>query len=141
MDIKFLKRSLFQRLLGIPATAKPGTEGCWNYANGKLTIDLNKTSELKKPGGALRFEGKNLPKRVLVVCGEQGDYSAFHNRCTHLGHRRLDPVPGTQTVQCCSVNKSTYDSDGNKIFGPAPRPITTFPVEKDQEKLIVSINR
>ena len=139
LDIKFLKRSFFQRLLGIPATAKPGAEGCWNYANGKLTIDLNKASELKKQGGALRFEGKNLPKRVLVVCGEQGDYRAFHNRCTHLGHRRLDPVPGTQTVQCCSVNKSTYDSEGNKVFGPAPRPITRFPVEKDQGKLIVSI--
>jgi len=96
--------------------------------------------ELKTPGGAIRFEGKSLPKRVLVVCGEDGEYRAFHNRCTHFGHRRLDPVPGTDTVQCCSVNKSTYDSGGNKIFGPTPHPITRYPVEKDQEKLIVSIS-
>ena len=64
------------------------------------------------------MEGKNMPNRVLVVHGEDGEYRAFHNQCTHLGHRRLDPVPGTNTVQCCSVNKSTYDTEGTKIYGP-----------------------
>ncbi len=141
MEKKFIKRSFFQRLLGIPATTKPGAEDCWSYASGKMTIDLGKAPELKKNGGALRFEGKDLPKRVLVVCGEDGEYRAYHNRCTHLGHRRLDPVPGTDTVQCCSVNKSTYDSNGNKVFGPAPRPIARFPVEKEQDKLTVSISK
>ncbi len=96
--------------------------------------------ELDTPGGAIRCEGNNLPKRVLVVRGEDGEYRAFHNRCTHLGHRRLDPVPGTDTVQCCSVNKSTYDSEGNKIFGPTPHPATRYPVKKEQENLIVSIS-
>ncbi len=47
MDIKFLKRSFFQRLLGISATTKPGIDGSWNYADGKLTIDLGKALELK----------------------------------------------------------------------------------------------
>lgn len=140
MGIKFLKRSFFQRLLGISATTKPRIDGCWNYADGKLAIDLDKALELKTPGGAIRLEGNNLPKRVLVVYREDGEYRAFHNRCTHMGHRRLDPVPGTETVQCCSINKSTYNSSGNKIFGPTPHPITRFPVEKIQERLIVSIS-
>ena len=139
MDIKFLKRSFFQRLLGVSATAKPETDDCWIYADGKLTIDLGKAVELKSPGGAIRLEGKNLPERVLIVYGEDGEYRAFHNRCTHLGHRRLDPVPGTDTVQCCSINKSTYDSGGNKIFGPAPHRIKRFPVENHQEELIIKI--
>jgi hypothetical protein len=42
MGIKFLKRSFFQRLQGISATTKPGIDRCWNYADGKLTIDLGK---------------------------------------------------------------------------------------------------
>ena len=140
-DIKFLNRSFFQRLLGISATPKPGLDDCWKYADGKLTIDLNEAPELKAPRGAIRLEGKNLPNRILVVCGEDGEFRAFHNRCTHLGHRRSDPVPGTDTVQCCSVNKSTYDSKGNKIFGPTPHPITRYPVEKDREKLVVLISQ
>ena len=139
MDIKFNKRSFFQRLLGSPATAKPVNDNCWSFADGKLTIDLKAAEELKQPGGALRVEGKNMPNRVLVVHGEDGEYRAFHNQCTHLGHRRLDPVPGTNTVQCCSVNKSTYDTEGTKIYGPAPRPITRYQVEQDSDSLIVKI--
>jgi nitrite reductase/ring-hydroxylating ferredoxin subunit len=139
MDIKFIKRNFFQRLLGIPVTGKPRIDSCWNYADGKLTISLSEAAELKTPGGAARFEGNDLPVRLLVVHGEDGEYRAYKNRCTHMGHRRLDPVPGTSTVQCCSVNKSTYDREGSKIFGPAPDPVTRYPVEKDQEKLIVSI--
>jgi nitrite reductase/ring-hydroxylating ferredoxin subunit len=140
MEIKFLKRNFFQRLLGIPATAKPVDESCWRYNEGQLTIDLNKAAELKTSGGALRCEGQNLPKRVLVVHGEDGEFRAYHNRCTHLGHRRLDPVPGTGTVQCCSVNKSTFDTTGTCIHGPAPQPVKRYDVERDGEQLVVAVS-
>jgi len=46
-----------------------------------------------------QIRSNNLPVRVLVVYGEDGEYRAFQNRCTHMGHRRLDSVPGTSTVQ------------------------------------------
>ncbi len=140
MTVKFLKRSFFQRIFGISATQKPENDDCWSYAGEKLTIDLKKAPELKKQGGALRFEGKNLPFRVLVVYGEDSKYLAYRNRCSHFG-RRLDPVPGTATVQCCSVNKSTYDSEGTKIFGPVSKPVAVYPVEAYQDKLIVSLSQ
>ncbi len=139
MSIKFLKRSLLQRIFGAPVTQKPQIEKCWSYADGKLVINLSEASELQNSDGAIRLEGNNLPVRVLVVRGENGEYLAYHNRCTHLGHRRLDPVPGTNTVQCCSINKSTFDSEGNTIFGPAPHSIKGYPVEKDGNRLIVSV--
>lgn len=141
MDIKFVKRNIFQRIFGVPATQKPGSTDCWEYKNGKLVISLDKVPELKKQGGAIRLEGGRLPARVLVVFGDNGEYRAYQNKCTHLGHRRLDPVPGTNTVQCCSLNKSTFDSKGKHIFGPAPHPIKSYPVEKDQKNLIVSISK
>ena len=139
MEIKFLKRNIFQRIFGIPATSRPIDPDCWSYSDGKLTIALKKTPELEKPGGSIRLEGGNLSERILVVLGEDEKYHAFQNRCTHLGHRRLDHVPGTNTVQCCSMNKSTYDLDGKNIFGPAPKPITTFPIHTDEDKLVVTI--
>ena len=140
MAIKSLKRSFIQRILGTPATGVPQHSDCWNYEDGKITIDLTKAIELTSPSGALRLEGNNLPVRVLVVYGEDGEYRAYQNRCTHIGHRRLDPVPGTNTVQCCSVNKSTFDSDGQKICGPAPQQIKNFSVEKNEDKLIVWVS-
>lgn len=139
MDIKFVKRSFLQRLFGTPATPKPSNPDGWTYSDGKLSIDLKKTKELKKPGGAIRFEGGDLPARVLVVFGKDKQYRAYKNRCTHIGHRRLDPVPGTDTVQCCSVNKSTYDAGGNKIYGPAPKPITVYATKMEKNRLVVTL--
>jgi nitrite reductase/ring-hydroxylating ferredoxin subunit len=139
MGVRFLKRGILQRILGIPATPKPADSGSWRFSGGTLTVDLDRTPELRAPGGAARFEGGTLPLRVLVIRDEEGAYRAFHNRCSHLGHRRLDPVPGQGTVQCCSVSKSTYDLEGNTIHGPAPEPIATFPVSVEGNLLKVRI--
>ena len=137
MTNKFLNRSFFQRIFGLPATRKPLDPHCWNFSDGKIMIDLNQAAELEKPGGALRLEGDGLSMRVLVIRGDDGKFHAFQNRCTHIGHRRLDPVLGTGTVQCCSVNKSTYTYDGKKIYGPPTDPIKTFKVEVEGDRLIV----
>jgi nitrite reductase/ring-hydroxylating ferredoxin subunit len=139
IEIKFLKRNLFQRVLGIPATSRPVDAECWSYSGGRLVIDLNRAAELKREGGALRLEGGSLPCRLLVIHGSNDEYRAVENRCSHLGHRRLDPVPGTATVQCCSVGKSTYGHDGRKIYGPAPRGIRTYPTHLDGDNLTVTV--
>jgi len=140
MAVKILNRSLFQRIFGRPATPMPRNPECWTFRDGRIVVDLRRAPELREPGGALRLEGRGLPRRVLMVRGEDGRLHAFHNRCTHLGHRRLDPVPGTATVQCCSVNKSTYTYDGQRIHGPAPRPIAVYPVAVEGHQANVSID-
>jgi nitrite reductase/ring-hydroxylating ferredoxin subunit len=139
MAVKILKRSFFQRMLGIPATGMPLKPGCWVFSGKEITIDLDKAPELAAPGGALRLEGAGLPVRVLVVRGEGDAFHAFRNRCTHLGRRRLDPVPGTATVQCCSVNTSTFTLEGKSIHGPGKNPLTVYPVEKKGNSLVVKI--
>lgn len=139
MTIKFLDRGFFQRIFGIPATPKPRDPRCWTFSDGKTLIDLNRAMELKKPGGALRLEGGGLPMRVLVIRGDDGKFHAFHNRCAHIGHRRLDPVPGTGTVQCCSAGKSTYTYDGKRIHGLSTGDIKVLKVEVQGERLTVSL--
>ena len=137
MTVQFLNRGFFQRIFGLPATQKPLDPQCWSFSDGKIMIDLKRATELKKPGGALRLEGGELSMRVLVIRGDDGKFHAFLNRCTHIGHRRLDPVLGTGSIQCCSVGKSTYTYDGRKIYGPPTGPIKTFKVEVDGDRLIV----
>ncbi len=138
MEPRSLKRSLFQRLFGIPATGLPADPGAWRYADGELIVDLARAPELSRPGGALRFEGGGLRRRILVVHAEDGTYRAYHNRCRHFG-RRLDPVPGTATIKCCSVSKSTYDLSGAVVAGPARGPVEAYPVEVREGKLIVRL--
>ncbi len=140
MNFIFLNRNFFQRILGFPATSKPADNTCWHYSDGNLIIDLAKAPELTEIGGALHFEGRNLPKRVLVICGETNKFHAFHNRCSHSGHRRLDLVAGTAKIQCCSMGKSTYDYSGKQVYGPAHDPIKVFPVTYEENRLIIRLD-
>ncbi len=137
MTVKKLNRTFFQRALGRPATELPENNNFWSINDGKITLDLSQAPVLTKPAGAVRVEG-NLPVKVLVVHGEDGQYRAYENKCTHLG-RHIDPVPGTETVQCCSLNCATFDHDGNKIAGPAKKPLNTYPVKVEDGKLVIEI--
>jgi len=132
------KRNFFQRLFGKPVTKPPQNDGCWSFSDDVLLIQLDKAPELSNPGGGIRIEGETLPFRVLVIHGDDGQYHAFRNVCTH-GKRCLDPVPGGGTVQCCSVGKSTFDYDGKVLRGSAKENIVVYPVKEENGKLIVTL--
>jgi nitrite reductase/ring-hydroxylating ferredoxin subunit len=132
------KRNLFQRILGIPQTRVPANPDCWRLEDGKLSLDLDRAPELAEEFGAIRIEAGNLPHPVLVMRDGQGRYRAFRNQCSH-GKRRLDPVPGTETVCCCSVGKSTFDYDGKVLSGSAKAPVDTLPVEVREKRLLIRL--
>jgi len=138
MKVKKLKRGFFQRIMGKPATPLPENNDFWSCRDGKITIDLSKTPALDAKSGAIRIEGE-IPAKLLVVHGEDGEFHVFENKCSH-GARCVDPVPGTQTVQCCSVNTSTYDYQGNVIFGPANAPLTVHPFVVEDGKLVIKLD-
>ena len=48
MTTKFLNRSFIKRIFGRPATQKPLDPQCWSFSDGKITIDLNRATELKE---------------------------------------------------------------------------------------------
>lgn len=127
---------IFKRILGICDTGLPADAGCWSMDGGRLTIDLGRTPELAAPGGAIRLEGGPLTakKRLLVVRTEDG-FACYLNRCTHAG-RRLDPTAGGG-VRCCSVNGSRFDGAGQPLAGPGKKPLTTRPISRDGERLII----
>lgn len=140
MKVKKLNRSIFQRILGRPATSLPENNDFCSFSNGKITVELSQSSTLANPGGAVRLEG-DIPKNILVVHSESGKFLAIENKCTHMG-RCVDPVPGTETVQCCSVNAATYDYyDGKVLDGPAKKPLQTYPVMVIDGRLVIEIGK
>ena len=134
MTTKTLKRNIFQRIFGIPATKPPADAGCWVIKGDKSTINLNQTPELSVPWGAIQVEDGDIPVKMLVFQDVEGGYRAIHNHCEHAG-RKLDPVPGTETVQCCSIGKPTYDYDGKVLSGSSEKPITQYTVKVENGKL------
>ncbi|HOO73541.1 MAG TPA: Rieske (2Fe-2S) protein [Spirochaetota bacterium] len=138
MSVKSLKRPIIMRMLGVPATGLPLEKDSWTYDGSTLVVNLEKTRELSRTGGAVRIEGRGLPDRLLIVNGEDGKFHAYSNRCRHMG-RRFDPVPDTDTVQCCSIMRATYDYSGARIAGPASGKLKTYGIETYDGKLIIRL--
>ncbi|HUJ32436.1 MAG TPA: Rieske 2Fe-2S domain-containing protein [Candidatus Acidoferrum sp.] len=137
--VTFIKRNVFQRAFGICVTREPHDRDSWNYAGDRVVVDLGRVPELSPLGGAVRLEGNGIPVRILVVHTSDGRFHAFENKCTHK-ERRLDPVPGTETLQCCSMGKSTFDPEGDVLYGPANAPLKQYAVEVKRGHLVVSLN-
>lgn len=129
----------FKRLLGICQTPHPADTDCWRHEDGRVIVDLNRTPELRAPYGAIRLESKTLPDRILVFNGGDQQFHAFYNRCAHMG-RRIDPVPESNTIVCCSVSGSTYDYSGHVRGGPAKGQLTGLPVMQAENSLYIRLN-
>lgn len=128
--------TLLKRIFGICETKPPIDSGCWHVEAGAVKVDLGRLPELKAAVGAVRFEGKGLPVRVLLVHAKDGQWRAYANRCTHMG-RRLDFVPESGNLRCCSISRSLFRSSGALIDGPAKGPIEGFPVEVSDRTLTI----
>jgi len=136
METRTLRRNLFQRLFGICATRPPADDGAWKVQGREVMVDLNRVPELARPDQAVRLERKGFSDRLLIVHGNDGRHHAFRNRCQH-GGRRLDPVPGEEQVQCCSIGRSTYDYSGKVLSGPAKGPLQILPVRTEGGRLVI----
>ena len=136
MPRPILKRNLFQRILGICATPVPRDAGCWRIEGNRVVVDLARAPELAEPFGAVRLEGRGLPRRILVYRGGDGRFHALHNRCGHVG-RRLDPAPGAGGVECCSIGVSRYDDEGHVQGGLSRTDVARFPVTEEEGRLAI----
>lgn len=138
MTTKTLKRNVFQRILGIPATKPPADSGCWEFEGGTVRVTLSRAPELSEPFGAVHLESEALPTRVMVMQDGNGVYRAFENKCAHAG-RKLDPVPGTETVQCCSMGHLTYDYQGNVLTGEDDKRVRPLNVHTEDGILVIEL--
>jgi nitrite reductase/ring-hydroxylating ferredoxin subunit len=132
--MKFLKR-----LFGICETPLPADSDAWFVRDGIVRIDLSRMKELKSPGSGVRLEGEGLDPRLLVFHGDDGQYHAVTNRCTHMG-RRIDTIAGGSVIQCCSVSKSTFTYDGQPVGGAAKKALKTYAITTDQDTLTIKLD-
>ena len=111
----------------------------WALVDDTVVVDLNLTPELAKPGGAVRIEDKRMKLRILVIRDREGGYHAFANKCSHMG-RRLDPLPGTDALQCCSVGRSVFTLAGEVRSGSAKDGLTVYPVKTGQKRIVIYLH-
>ena len=128
----------FKSVAGICETHELDT-GLWRLEGNKARIQIDRVPAFRDREGAVYLKGGGLKYPVLIVKTGDNGYSAYRNRCTHIGHRKLDPVPGESKLRCCSVNHSTYDLNGVRLSGPAKGNLTVHSVDIENGELIVTL--
>ena len=118
----------------------------WRRRGTTIVVELAQVPQLAQKGGAVfirgrRLRARGLPLRAPLLIVNIGDnrFAAFENRCTHMLHRKLDPVPGQDRLRCCSILHSEFDLEGNPVSGPAGKPITRYRAEVAGDELIITI--
>ena len=118
---------------------KPLSQDLWRLEGDTVRVKLSGKSAIIAKGGGTYLQDKGLTRPILVVRTDDDKYLAFTNRCTHVGHRRIDPVPGQKTLRCCSVFHSTFDYEGKRLSGPARKPLTRHETSFDKDDLLIKL--
>ncbi len=127
----------FRAIAGICQTASLSPE-LWRVEGSSARVQVSNVPELQAAGGAVYLKGTGLSTPILIVKKQDGGYLCAENRCTHMG-RKLDPVPGKEVLRCCSVNHSTFDFEGNKLGGPASKPLSLLKSKEENGELVIEL--
>lgn len=129
--------NFFKAIFGICAT-QPLAPELWTIENNRIHVKPGQIPEMGTKRGAVYMQGKGLQKPVLLVRGDNDEYLAFANSCTH-GGRKLDPVAGEPILRCCSIGHSTFDYHGKRLSGSAVNDLTIYQVEQQEDSLIITL--
>jgi cytochrome b6-f complex iron-sulfur subunit len=127
---------VFKMIFGI-CDSKPLDDDLWSLEGNKATVKLKDMPKPLQKGEAVYLNGRGLDKPILILRTEDDRYLAFKNSCTHSG-RKLDPLPREAKIRCCSIGRSTFDYEGNRISGSAKDPLTKYAVEQSNGDLIIT---
>jgi len=128
----------FKALAGVCRT-RPLSFHAWRLDGKTARVSLADAGVPREPGEAVYLKGHGLKHPILILRTGDGAFLAVQNRCTHVGGRKLDPVPEQSLLRCCSVGHSTFDLDGSPVSGPAIKPLTIYPSEERDGELIVHL--
>jgi cytochrome b6-f complex iron-sulfur subunit len=103
--------------------------------DGRVRLSLASYPDLAKPDGAIRIMPSAAADPIYVVAAGGQEYRALSPICTHRGC--TVEVQGARLV--CPCHGSTYDREGKVLRGPAERALTSYPVTRDGDTLVIHI--
>lgn len=103
-------------------------------SDGRVRLSLDAYPELSKPDGAIKILPTAAADPIYVLVAD-GAFLAVSPICTHRGC--TVEVQGARLV--CPCHGSTYDRAGKVLKGPAERALTTYPVTRDGENIVIHL--
>jgi Rieske Fe-S protein len=91
-----------------------------------ITVDILKTENqaLETIGGALALGGNRVDRKGILLYRESETVvKAYSRECTH---QQCTVGPFRDGVSSCPCHRSQFNLSGDKISGPAPRPLHQY---------------
>ncbi len=109
-------------------------------ANGKvdIVIDIGKTPDLLKEGCAVKIIDKRINDRIIVANTGKNGFTALSISCTHNG-AEVEYKNDLKKFICVSFNHAEFSPDGRSIDGMKLKTLTSYPISRKDENLIISI--
>ncbi len=105
----------------------------------KREIKFRKTliSNTKKIPTGQSFVFTDLKGNSIILANTTEGFKAISTTCTHLGCQvHWDQVENSFVCPC---HNAYFDTDGNVVSGPAPRPLERFDVKLDNDNIFVML--
>lgn len=106
---------------------------------GKKEIKYRQTliSNIKSIPSGASFVFKDLKENSIILANTDDGFKAISTTCTHLGCQVLwEP---TKNLFVCPCHDAFFDTDGNVVAGPAPKPLEKFEVILDNDNIYVML--
>lgn len=124
------------KVIEIGKTPSVMTEA-YNIEDGAVVvIDLDKVVELGKVGGSAKIVDARLYAPLIIAKVGEEEYVVASIRCPYCGSE-LEYYHDRGQFICCGAGSSAFDLDGNRVGGPAKKPIRIYRAYLDGKLLKV----
>jgi nitrite reductase/ring-hydroxylating ferredoxin subunit len=115
--------------------------GAARIDSGLVTIDLDRTPELARAGGAIKVVDRARKLQILVARSGKNEFVALDQKCTH-GGGALTYVHRHKHLYCTCWGHAIFALDGSVIRWPntqKPRPLRAHGVQLQGNLLAVRV--
>lgn len=112
-------------------------ENSYLVEKGKVTIMLDKATELNAIGGAASIINSIENLCLIIARKDEQEYIVAANECTH----REKPIGYDHDAGLfiCASGKSKFKMDGSVVKGPADKPLRIYETQLKEDNLIINL--
>ncbi|MBL4605556.1 MAG: Rieske (2Fe-2S) protein [Flavobacteriaceae bacterium] len=85
----------------------------------------------------LVISNKNLQFPIYLFRFSENEYTALYLQCTHQGNE----VNAHGDTLVCSAHGSEFNNKGKVTNGPATKPLRSFPIQIENQNILISLKK
>jgi nitrite reductase/ring-hydroxylating ferredoxin subunit len=104
----------------------------------EIVIDTGKAPELLNEGCAVKIIDPRIKESIIIANTGENGFAVLSIACPHNGFE-VEYLHDRKIFKCISVSRAEFACDGQVLSGPPRKPLTSYPIRRQNDKLIVSI--